>query len=181
MTSDTQDLHQPEEGLAPPPDLAKVGLRDFLGALLLIGLSLAFGVGALQMPYRTAMWVWYTSPGIFALAMAVALGLLSLAIACRGLRVWWKERRIDGGIAWRAELRQWGMGRFLTAVAMILAYLLVLGRVPFLLASVGLIMAMAVAFRDGRVIDAVRPAAIASLIIVMLLVLITKIFGTPFP
>ncbi len=174
-------LPQPEEGQTPPPDPAKSGLRDFLGALLLVGLSLAFTVGSLRIPYRTPMWVWYTSPGIFALAMAVCLGVLSLAIGCRGLRVWLRERHTVGPIHWGTEFRHWGARRLLAAVAIIVAFLILLGRVPFLVASVGLILTMAVAFRDGRLSDALRPAGIASLIIVGLLALMTKIFGIPFP
>ncbi len=167
-----------EEGVAPPPETERSHGRDFVGAILLLIVSLFFILAALQIPFQNAEWKWYTSPGIFALAMAICLGGCSLAIGYRGLRGWLKEEHT---VSWREGLRAWGMGRFLAAVAIVLVYLLLLGRVPFILASVGLILVFGTAFREGRFLDGLRPAAIASLIIVGFSYLVMNVFGIVFP
>jgi hypothetical protein len=73
------------------------------------------------------------------------------------------------------------MGRFLASVAIILGYLLLLGRVPFLLASVGLILLFGTVFREGRFLEGLRPALIASLVVVIFSYTIMKVFGIIFP
>src|SRR5512139_1049276 len=128
--------HVQEEGAAPPP-APRSDLRDLLGGLLLTVVSAAFAVASLRMPFKSESWEWYTAPGIFALAMAVCLGGCSLAVGCRGLRGWWMHRHDTAPPDWRGGLREWGTGRFLAAVGTIGVYLILLGRVPFLLASAG--------------------------------------------
>ncbi len=169
-----------EEGAAPPP-VTPSHLRDFLGGLLLLVVSLAFGIAALRMPFRSESWEWYTSPGIFALALAVCLGGCSLAIGCRGLRGWWATRGRSAPPDWRGGLRDWGMGRFLAAVGIIGVYLILLGRVPFLLASGGLILVFGTLFREGNFLGGLRPAIIAAAIIMMFSYGIMKIFGVVYP
>jgi hypothetical protein len=73
------------------------------------------------------------------------------------------------------------MGRFLASVGIILSYLLLLGRVHFLLASVGLILVFGTVFREGRFLDGLRPAIIAALVVVGFSYTIMKIFGIIFP
>jgi hypothetical protein len=73
------------------------------------------------------------------------------------------------------------MGRFLAAVAIILGYLILLGRVPFLLASVGLILIFGTVFREGKFLDGLRPAVIAALVVVIFSYTIMKVFGIVFP
>ena len=171
----------PQEEGAPPPPAARSDLRDFLGGLLLLAVSVAFAIASLRMPFKSESWDWYTSPGIFALAMAVCLGGCSLAVGWRGLRGWWRRR---DGIAppdWRGGLRAWGMGRFLAAVGTIGVYLILLGRVPFLLASAGLILVFGTAFREGDALGGVRPALIAAGVIVVFSYAIMTVFGVVFP
>jgi hypothetical protein len=172
---------QPEEGLPSPPDTEKAYGRDFLGALLLLIVSASFAIASLQIPFQNPEWKWYTSPGIFALAMAVCLGGCSLVVGYRGLRGWLKKRRTIGSGGWREGLRPWGMGRFLASVAIILVYLLLLGRVHFFLASVGLILIFGTVFRKERPLDGLRPSVIAALIVVGFSYLIMKVFGIVFP
>lgn len=171
----------PQEEGAPPPLAAHSDLRDFLGGLLLLAVSVAFAIASLRMPFKNESWEWYTSPGIFALAMAVCLGGCSLAVGWRGLRGWWMHR---DGIAppnWRGGLRAWGMTRFLAAVGTIALYLILLGRVPFLAASAGLILVFGTAFRGGNVLGGLRPAIIAAGIIVVFSYAIMTVFGVVFP
>jgi hypothetical protein len=171
-----------EDGPAPPPRNASTDLNDFLGALLLIVVSIAFAIAALRIPFETSNWVWYTSPGIFALAMAICLGGCSLFVAYRGFRGWQRNRQELGqSIGWRERLRLWGMRRFLGSVAIILVYILLLGKVPFMVASVGLILTLGTAFREGRFRDAFRSALIASAVVVVVAYGITKIFGIMLP
>ncbi len=169
-----------EEGAAPPP-APRSDLRDFLGGLLLSAVSAIFAVASLRMPFKSESWEWYTSPSIFALAMAVCLGTCGLTIGCRGLRRWQAQRGQGGPFSWRQGLRDWGMGRFLAAVGLIGVYLVLLGRVPFLLASAGLILVFGTVFREGDFIGGVRPSIIAAAIIVAFSYSIMTIFGVVFP
>ncbi len=169
-----------EEG-TPPPPAVQSDLRDFLGGLLLSVVSALFAVASLRMPFKSESWEWYTSPGIFALAMAVFLGGCSLVIGCRGLRRWRADRGRTAPIDWRQGLRDWGMGRFLAAVGIIGAYLVLLGRVPFLLASAGLILVFGTVFREGDYLGGLRPSIIAAVIIVAFSYSIMTIFGVVFP
>jgi hypothetical protein len=176
-------LHDPtdqEEGLPPPPDV-RSDLRDLLGALLLLAVSAGFAVASLRIPFTGQSWVWYTSPGIFALAMALCLGGCSLVVGCRGLRRWRTARRTVPPLHWGEELRTWGMGRFLVAVGIIGVYLLLLGRVPFLLASSALILVFGTVFREGNFLGGLRPSLIAAAIVVGFSMLIMKVFGIVFP
>lgn len=171
-----------EEGPAPPPGDGNTDLNDFLGALLLIAVSVAFAFAALRIPFQSSSWVWYTSPGIFALAMAICLGGCSLFVAYRGFRGWRKNRQeVVQSMGWGDKLRIWGMRRFLGSVAIILVYILILGKVPFMVASVGLILTLGTVFREGRFWDAFRPAIIASAVVVVVAYAITKIFGIMLP
>ena len=171
-----------EDGPAPPPRDANTDLNDFLGALLLIAVSIAFAIAALRIPFETSNWVWYTSPGIFAFAMAICLGGCSLFVAYRGFRGWQRNRQEVGqSIAWGERLRLWGMRRFLGSAAIILVYILLLGKVPFMVASVGLILMLGTVFREGRFRDAFRSAIIASAVVVVVAYGITKIFGIMLP
>lgn len=169
-----------EEGTASPP-APRSDLRDFLGGLLLAVVSAVFAVASLRMPFKSESWEWYTSPSIFALAMAVCLGACGLAIGCRGLRRWQAHRGQSGPLNWRQGLRDWGMGRFLAAVGIIGAYLVLLGRVPFLLASAGLILVFGTLFREGDFVGGLRPAIIAAAIIMAFSYGIMTIFGIVFP
>ncbi len=171
----------PEEGQAPPPVDPAVHLKDFAGAILLIAVSVAFGIAALRIPFQTPNWVWYTSPGIFALAMAVCLGACSLYVAYRELRRWSRSRHEGQSLRLGERLQQWGMGRFLLASAIILAYILILGKVPFLAASVALILTLGTVFREGRFLDALRPSVIAAVVVVAVAVIISRVFGIIFP
>jgi hypothetical protein len=170
-----------EEGQALPPETPQAHLRDFLGALLLLLVSVTFAIVALQIPFQTSNWVWYTSPGIFALAMAIFLGGCSLIIAFREIRHWLRNRHKAQPIPWRERLRVWGMGRFLVATAIILVYTVLLGKVPFLVVSVGLILALGTVFREGRFWDALRPSLVAALVVVVLAYAIKKVFGILLP
>lgn len=173
--------NQQEEGYPPSPETERSPGRDFLGALLLLIVSAAFAIASLQIPFQNPEWKWYTSPGIFALTMAVCLGGCSLVVGYRGLRGWLKKRPTNESGSWREGLRSWGMGRFLAAVAIILGYLILLGRVPFLLASVGLILIFGTVFREGKFLDGLRPAIIAALVVVIFSYTIMKVFGIIFP
>ncbi len=170
----------PEGGLDPSPEAVK-GLRDFLGALLLFLVSVAFAIASLQIPFKSSYWVWYTSPGIFALVMAICLGCCSAAVGYRGFRVWRKNRLTSGPIPWGERLRAWGIKRFISAVAMITVYLLLLGRVPFLIISVALVLAFGITFREGRFRDALRSSLIASAVVVLVAFFISRVFGILFP
>jgi hypothetical protein len=161
--------------------VARSDLRDLLGGLLLLAVSAGFAIASLRMPFKSESWEWYTAPGIFALAMAVCLGGCSLAVACRGLLGWVKHRQDTALPDWRKGLRTWGMGRFLAAVGTIGLYLILLGRVPFLVASAGLILVFGTVFREGRALDGLRPAIIAAGIIVAFSYAIMTIFGVVFP
>jgi hypothetical protein len=169
-----------EEGASPPP-AARSDQRDFLGGLLLLAVSVTFAIGSLRMPFKNESWEWYTSPGIFALAMAVCLGGCSLAVGWRGVRGWRMHRQDTGPFDWRGGLRTWGMGRFLAAVGAIGVYLILLGRVPFLLASAGLILVFGTAFREVNPLGGLRPAIIAAGIIVVFSYAIMTVFGVVFP
>jgi len=178
---DSAEYKPQEEGQAPPPRDAGGDFKDFLGALVLIAVSAAFALAALRIPFQTSNWVWYTSPGIFALVMAICLGGCSLFVAWRGISGWLKKRHGAQPLDWAERLRLWGMGRFLLSAAIILLYILLLGKVPFLAASVGLILTLGTLFREGRFWGALRPAMIASAVVVLLTYAITKIFGILFP
>jgi len=172
----------PEKGLAPSPRDANTDRNDFLGALLLFAVSVTFALAALRIPFQSSSWVWYTSPGIFALVMAICLEGCSLFVAYRGFRGRLRNRQeVVQPIGWGERLRLWGMGRFLGSVAIILVYILLLGKVPFLIASVGLILTLGTVFREGRLWDAFRPAIIASAVVVVVAYAITKIFGIMLP
>ncbi len=169
-----------EEGAAPPP-APHSDLRDFIGGLLLTAVSVIFAAASLRMPFKSESWEWYTSPGIFALAMAVCLGGCSLRIGYRGLRGLWAHGGQSAAPDWRQWLRDWGMGRFLAAVGIIGIYLVLLGRVPFLPASAGLILVFGTLFREGDFVGGLRPAIIAAAIIMAFSYSIMKVFGVVFP
>ena len=170
-----------EEGRVPPPKDPGTHLKEFFGALLLLGVSVSFAIAALRIPFQTSNWVWYTSPGIFALAMAISLGGCSLLVAYREFRGWRRGRHEAEPVRWGERLRGWGMGRFLAAAAIILVYILLLGKVPFLVASVCLILILGTGFREGRFLDALRPSVIAALVVVVVALVISKVFGIMFP
>jgi len=178
---DSSENRALEEGQAPPPRDPGTHLKELLGALLLLGVSVSFAIAALRIPFQTSNWVWYTSPGIFALAMAISLGGCSLYVAYREFRSWQRDRREAETIPWSERRRRWGMGRFLAAAAIILVYILLLGKVPFLVASVCLILILGTVFREGRFLDALRPSIIAALVVVVVALVISKVFGIMFP
>ncbi len=170
-----------EEGLVPPPADPGIPLKDFFGALLLLAVSIGFAVAALRIPFETSNWVWYTSPGIFALVMAACLGSCSIYVAVREFCRWERIRREAGPIRWGERLRQWGMGRFLAASAIILVYILLLGEIHFLVASAILVLVLGTAFRQGRFIDALRPSVLAALVVVGVAFMISRVFGILLP
>ena len=170
-----------EEGQSPPPEDPGRNLKEFFGALALIALSIAFAIASLRIPFQTANWVWYTSPGIFALVMAILLGGCSVFVAGREIRRWLRTRHRAETIPWGERLRLWGMPRFLAAVAIILAYIFLLGKVPFLVDSVGLILILGIVFREGRFQGALRSSVIASLVVVVITWVIARVFGISFP
>ena len=172
--------NEQEAGAAPPP-APRSDLRDFLGGLLLSVVSAIFSVGSLRMPFKSESWEWYTSPGIFALAMAACLGVCGLAIGCRGLRGLLAHRGQSVHLDWRQGLRDWKMARFLAAVGIIGLYLVLLGRVPFLLASAGLILIFGTLFREADFVGGLRPSFIAAAIIAAFSYTIMTIFGVVFP
>jgi hypothetical protein len=178
---DSTENRSPEEGQAPPPEDAWTHLKGFFGALLLLAISVGFAVAALRIPFQTSNWVWYTSPGIFALAMAICLGTSSAFLAYREIRRWSKKRHKAESIGLGERLRLWGMGRFLAASAIILGYILLLGKAPFLVLSAGLVLVLGTLFREGRFKDALRPSVIAALVVVAVAVVISRIFGILFP
>jgi hypothetical protein len=171
----------PQEEGVPTPPAARSDLRDFLGGLLLLAVSVVFAIASLRMPFKSESCEWYTSPGIFALAMAVCLGGCSLAVGRRGLRGWWRCRDGSAPLDWRGGLRAWGIGRFLAAVGTIGVYLILLGRIPFLFASAALILVFGTAFREGNALGGLRPAIIAAGIIVVFSYAIMTVFGVVFP
>ena len=69
----------------------------------------------------------------------------------------------------------------MAAVGIIGAYLVLLGRVPFLLASAGLILVFGTLFREGDFVGGLRPAIIAAAIIMAFSYGIMTIFGIVFP
>ncbi len=170
-----------EEGQAPPPEDPGRSLNEFFGALLLLLVSIGFAIASLRIPFQTANWVWYTSPGIFALVMAAFLGGCSLFVARRELRRWRKIRPQSGSISWGERLRSWGIKRFLAAVAIILVYIFLLGKLPFLVLSAGLILVLGTVFREGRFLDALRPSVLAALVVVAIAFAISRVFGISFP
>jgi len=178
---DSTDNGALEEGQAPPPEDPGRNLKDFFGALALLTLSIAFAIASLRIPFQTSNWVWYTSPGIFALAMAIFLGGCSVFVACREIRRWRRSRHQAKSIPWGEGLRLWGINRFLPAAAIILVYIFLLGKLPFLVDSVSLILILGIVFREGRFPDALRSSVIASLVVVVITLVIAKVFGISFP
>ncbi len=176
-----EEKNAPEEGQSPPPEDPAIHFKDFLGAVLLLAVSVVLGIAALRIPFQTPNWVWYTSPGIFALVMAICLGACSLYVAYREFRRWSRSRHEGESLRWGERLRQWGMGRFLVATAIILAYILILGKVPFLVASVALVLTLGTVFREGRFLDALRPSVIAAIVVAAVAVIISRVFGIMFP
>ncbi len=169
-----------QEEATPPPD-PQAGLRDFVGAMLLLALSVGFAIASLMIPFTGQSWVWYSSPGIFALTMAVCLGACSLVVARRGRRQWRARGTAAPVLDWQAALRAWGMPRFLAACGIILAYLFCLGRIPFLIASTGLILVFGTLFRDDSYLRGLRPSIIAAAVVVGFSMFIMKVFGIVFP
>jgi hypothetical protein len=167
--------------MALPPAPQRSDLKDLLGALLLLTVSVTFAVASSRMPFTSQSWEWYTAPGIFALSMAVCLGLCSLAVAVRGLRGWLKRREARPEAGWHAALRDWGIGRFLGSVAVIIGYLFLLGKIPFLLASAALIVVFGAGFRGRDFRTGLRPSLIAAIIIAAFSYVIMKVFGILFP
>jgi hypothetical protein len=140
-----------------------------------------FAIGSTQTPLASPFWVWYTSPTIFALGMAICLGACGIGILVRGWRVW----RRHGGVLpegwWSDALRVWGLGRFLRGTAIIVVYLALLGRVPFLLAATLLILTVSVVFRDGPVAPVLRAAGVSAVAVVVILAAFSRIFGILLP
>ena len=178
---DSAEYKPLEEGQTLPPEDSGRNLKDFFGALLILAVGIAFAIASLRIPFQTSNWVWYTSPGIFALVMAIFLGGCSLFVACREFRRWLRKRHQAESIPWQEGLRLWGMSRFLAAVAIILVYIFLLGKLPFLVASVGLILTLGMVFREGRFLGALRPSIIAALVVVVIALVISKVFGISFP
>ncbi len=174
-----EEFGNPEAQNAPPD--FRAGLRDFFGAMLLILVSFAFGVASFATPFTAQQWVWYSSPTIFALVMAVCLGGCSFVVARRGFRRWQAEKKAAPPLRWADELRAWGMPRFLAASGIILVYLVLLGRVPFLIASSGLIIVFGTIFREDSWRKGLKPSIIAAVIVVGFSMLIMTVFGIVFP
>jgi hypothetical protein len=170
-----------EEGVAPPRAAQRSDVKDLLGALLLLAVSVTFAVASLRIPFTSQSWEWYTAPGVFALAMATCLAVCSLAVGYRGLRGWLKGREAAAAADWRDALRAWGIGRFLGSVGVILGYLFLLGKIPFLLASGALILIFGAGFRGRDFLTGLKPATIAALIIAAFSFVIMKVFGILFP
>jgi len=171
-----------EQGSAPaPPVLAAAGLRDWLGGALMTAVAVAFAIASTQTPFTSQFWVWYTSPTIFALGMAICLGACGIGILARGWRVW---RRHRGSLpeGWSREaLRAWGLDRFVRGAGFIVVYLVLLGRLPFLLAAALLILTVGLTFRDGPVLPVLRAAGISAVVVVVILAAFSRIFGILLP
>jgi len=60
-------------------------------------------------------------------------------------------------------------------------YIILLGKVPFLVISVGFILTLGIVFREGRFWDALRPSLVAALVVVVLAYAIKKVFGIMLP
>jgi ABC-type Fe3+ transport system permease subunit len=113
--------------------------------------------------------------------MAIFLGGCSLFVAYREIHRYLRIRHKDESIPWGKRVRLWGIKRFLASVVIILVYIFLLGKLPFLVASVGLILTLGTVFREGRFLDALRPSVIAALVIVVIALVISKVFGISFP
>ena len=173
---------QPEgESLPLPPDGAeRRPRRDFLGALFLVAIAIAFISQALRIPFSHPTWEWYTAPGFFPLGIAVGLLLCSLYIAIRGFKGWKAQKADIAPIRWE-DARAWGIGRFAAAVVLIAAMISLLGKVDFYLLAPGSIVVFALIFTSDKRSRTLRSSLIAALFIVVFRYCLTRYFGIVFP
>lgn len=135
---------------------------DFLASLLLLAFSLAATAAALAMPRYSQGW--YAAPGFPPFAFGSVLGLMSLALLGRTL---WK-----GGWRFRLGREHWlrvrdskAVRRVLVMGGFIALFLLLFGRIPFLLLSFGFLLGTIHYFRGAKPWQNLVISAAASLLI----------------
>ncbi len=118
----------------------------------LAALALAFLAGAVQIPGSSALWSWYDSPGLTPAILSVTLLAQALVLLVRG---WPRGRRERPGAGWWRSAQAWGAGRLAGALAFCVAFVALMGRVPFALLVAMLVSGMASAFRGADLLRAV--------------------------
>ncbi len=150
-------------------------LADTAGAVVLAGVALGFLKAALDIPADTALWTWYDSPGLTPALLAGGLLLQSLVLLARSLLA---PGRGIGGTAGLRGARSWGAGRVLAALAFCVAFVALMGRVPFGVLVAALVFAVTVAFRGT---DAPRAAVLAVLTAIGVVLVFGRLFFVPLP
>lgn len=167
------------EGPHPLPPAPAAGRQALTDVILGTGLGLlgtAFLCGALRMPFQTARWTWQDAPGFVPAVIAGVLVLQALALTGRGL---WRLRSTS--LAWkglRAEAARWGADRLALTLLFAVAYVLLLGRLPFGVLTGLWLFAMIAVFRGTTVLKA---ALVAVLCATAITLVFTRLFLVPLP
>ncbi|MCS7235024.1 MAG: tripartite tricarboxylate transporter TctB family protein [Armatimonadota bacterium] len=149
-------------------------LADALTAVGLIGLGVGFLRGALRIPSASALWTWYDNPGLTPALLAMALLFQAAILLVRSLR---RARQV--GLGWDLDkVHAWGVGRVGGALALCVAFVGLMGRVPFSLLVFAFVFGMTVAFRGA---DPLRAGVLAVLSAVAVVVVFGQLFFIPLP
>jgi hypothetical protein len=155
-----------------------MGLVDVAAGCGIGLLSALFLAGALQMPFQTLRWTWHDAPGFVPAVIAGVLLALALLLAGRGLRRWWLFR---DGVRWRglrSEMASWGTGRLVLTLAFALAFVILMGRLPFGVLTTLWVFGMVLTFRGTTPL---RAAAVAVVTGTAVFLIFTRAFLVPLP
>lgn len=153
----------------------RASLADAAAAAGLAGVALGFLKAALDIPTPTALWAWYDSPGLTPALLSAGLLLQSLFLLARSLPGLGRGIRGADGLE---GARSWGAGRVLVALAFCVAFVALMGRLPFGVLVAALVFAMTVAFRGT---DPPQAAVLAVLTAVAVVLVFGRLFFVPLP
>lgn len=170
----------PEAGASPPlaHQVGRASLADVAAASGIGLLAIWFLAGALRMPFQTARWTWHDAPGFVPGVISTVLLAQAFVLAVRGLRRWRIARDTVRWRGLRQELIHWGADRLALTLAFALAFVLLMGRLPFGVLTALWVFGMTVAFRGTT---PWRAAAVAVATGVAVTLIFTRLFLVPLP
>jgi hypothetical protein len=106
---------------------------------------------------------------------------MALVVAFRGLRQWSAGKNSMPWDGLAAESARWGLPRLAWFMVLVIGFLLMLGRVPFWIATSGFILAT-IFSTSGNIAGSLRPGLVGAAVVYVIFVLIfQRLFGIALP
>lgn len=155
---------------------------DMVSGSIIIVVAAFFGIMSLRMPWHASEWGVYAAPGLVPLILSILLlscGLVLILRAKLDKAHYDRMERLNAEVPTcggedesdaastrssdKSSLNEWR--RILLTIGIAGAYVLVLGRIPYMLATGLFVLAFILAFRGGSVVKAAITAVATAILV----------------